>query len=288
MYQRRPTVFGVEDCLYLAVYTHDTKGKAPVLFHLHGGGFIAGNGPHKTDPRYLMDEDVVVVVVNYRVGIMGFLSFEDNVMPGNQGLKDQVMALRWVKNNIAKFGGDPNKVTLVGESAGAASVYHHTISPLSKGLFHRGIAESGSSYNMRCIMPPGMAKERAQKLAELVSCRKNNSKEATDCLLKKDAKELVGHMEDFRAYTDSWYTSGIFDAANKHTGDVYFYYFDYRGEFSFFPSGGNKTQYAIGASHTDEIIYLWHNKNFASNLKGEDLELSKKLVKIWTDFAKFG
>ncbi|XP_014292971.1 juvenile hormone esterase [Halyomorpha halys] len=399
MYDIPPATFGVEDCLYLAVHTHNTRGRAPVMFHLHGGGFISGNGPHKTDPRYLMDEDVVIVDINYRLGIMGFLSFEDEVMPGNQGMKDQVMALRWVKKNIAKFGGDPNRVTLVGESAGAGSVYHHTVSPLSRGLFHGGIAESGSSYAMWCVTPPGLAKEYAQKLAGLVSCPKGNSKEAVACMMKKDAKELVGHMEDYRiwqidplilflpvlepagpgafitgpinkwqhnpvpllmgttsaegllrtgyflyynmdfkwyddnferlapvshmyfatasnpnevtrkirefyygnkpislndwvnvtnTYTDSWFTHGIFEGADKHTGDVYFYYFDYRGEYSFFPAEGNTTQYAIGAAHTDEILYIWYNKNFASDLKGKDVELSKKLVKIWTDFAKHG
>ncbi|XP_014276171.1 juvenile hormone esterase [Halyomorpha halys] len=89
-------------------------------------------------------------------------------------------------------------------------------------------------------------------------------------------------------YTDSWLTHAIFEGADKHTGDVYFYYFDYRGEYSFFPAEGNTTQYAIGAAHTDEILYIWYNKNFASDLKGKDVELSKKLVKIWTDFAKHG
>nr|XP_014292970.1 esterase FE4-like [Halyomorpha halys] len=125
------------------------------MIHIHGGGFFGGTGPRRTEPHYMMDEDIVIVDISYRLGFLGFLSFKDKEMPGNQGLKDQVLAKKWVQKNIHLFGGDPNSVTLVGESAGAGSAYHHTVSPMSRGLFHRAIAESGTSYNPWGVAPPG-------------------------------------------------------------------------------------------------------------------------------------
>lgn len=394
MYNPEPEVIGEEDCLHLSVFTHNLSSSVPVLFHIHGGGYLAGD-KSLSGPQYFMDEDVVVVDINYRLGIMGFLSFEDTVMPGNQGLKDQNLALKWVIRNIASFGGDPNKVTLVGESAGSGSVTHHITSRMSKGLFQGAIAESGTNYNMLSLLPPGLARSRAEKLAILLSCPTEDTTEAVSCLQEKDAKELVAHLENFRewqvdplllfqpvleedgpeafvrgpidswepspvplligttsaegllrtgyflhynmdfkwfndnfenlapltfryfasssnpeeitnkirrfyfdnreitesdwinitnVYTDAWFTNGIFTGADKHTGDVYFYYFDYLGEYSL---GPKNRSYSFGATHTDEVIYLWQNKNYMP-LRGKDLEISKQLVKIWTDFAKNG
>ena len=105
-----------------------------VMVWLHGGGFHMGSGG--TDlygPGYLMEEDVVLVTLNYRLGPLGFLSLPQGGVSGNAGLKDQRMALRWVRENIAAFGGDPNKVTIFGESAGGTSVLLHQLSPLSRG-----------------------------------------------------------------------------------------------------------------------------------------------------------
>ncbi|KAG5877342.1 hypothetical protein JTB14_030713 [Gonioctena quinquepunctata] len=137
-----------EDCLYLNVYTplepsNDTL--LPVMFYIYGGGFV--NGAADFDfygPHYLMENGVIVVTANYRVGPFGFLTTGDMVIPGNFGLKDQLLALQWVKNNIRYFGGDPEKVTIFGQSAGAASVAFHLMSKKSTGLFRAAIAESGS------------------------------------------------------------------------------------------------------------------------------------------------
>uniref|UniRef100_T1HUH8 Carboxylic ester hydrolase n=1 Tax=Rhodnius prolixus TaxID=13249 RepID=T1HUH8_RHOPR len=130
-------VVGSEDCLYLSVYTHSLKPETlnPVLVYIHGGVFEFGGGEFEGRPGNFMDHDVVVVTMNYRLGPLGFLSMEDEILPGNLGLKDQTMALRWVQRNIKNFGGDPKKVTIMGESAGGASIYLHMISPMSKGLF---------------------------------------------------------------------------------------------------------------------------------------------------------
>nr|CAD7449925.1 unnamed protein product [Timema bartmani] len=112
---------------------------------IHGGAFVTGSG--NINPGHLLDLGVVVVSLNYRLNVFGFLSLEGTNAPGNAGLKDQSFALRWVQNNIASFGGDPDIVTIFGGSAGGASVHYQVLSPLSTGLFHRAISESGSALN---------------------------------------------------------------------------------------------------------------------------------------------
>ncbi|XP_067007367.2 esterase FE4 [Anabrus simplex] len=140
-----------EDCLFLNVYTPELPGSdslKPVMVWIHGGGFLEGSGNRQSqDPQFLINKGIVYVSINYRLGIFGFLSTEDEVVPGNAGMKDQVLALRWVQQNIAAFGGDPNQVTIFGESAGGASIHYHMISPMSRGLFRSAIGQSGSSSN---------------------------------------------------------------------------------------------------------------------------------------------
>lgn len=145
------TVVGDEDCLYLNVYTPKLPSVGlellPVIVFLHGGGFVFGHGTDDLahGPDYLIEKNVVVVSINYRLGILGFLSLDRRDAPGNMGLMDQVQALKWVQDNIADFGGNPNNVTLFGVSAGAASAEYLVLSPMAKGLFHKVIAASGSS-----------------------------------------------------------------------------------------------------------------------------------------------
>lgn len=128
-----------EDCLILNIYsTKLPKGsenpKRPVIVYFHSGGFYSVSSvSFWTGPQYFTDQDIVLVTVNYRLGSLGFLSTGDKESPGNYGLKDQVEALKFVKNNIAAFGGDPNSVTILGYSAGAFSVTLHLLSPLSQG-----------------------------------------------------------------------------------------------------------------------------------------------------------
>ena len=101
---------------------------------IHGGAFVGGNSSYaKAGAGYLLDKDIVLVTMNYRLGIFGFFSTGDSAAPGNFGLKDQVLALKWIQENIKIFGGDPNKVTIFGESAGGVSVSLHAISDSSTG-----------------------------------------------------------------------------------------------------------------------------------------------------------
>ncbi|XP_072387108.1 esterase FE4-like isoform X4 [Diabrotica undecimpunctata] len=137
-----------EDCLYLNVFTpqlpyKDNVTGFPVYVFIYGGFFIYGN-PTGYDFHYLVDEGVVVVSFNYRMNTLGFLSTEDNVIPANLGLKDQLMVLKWVNQNIELFGGDPAKVTLGGHSAGAVATGYHILSKKSKGLFRSAIVQSGT------------------------------------------------------------------------------------------------------------------------------------------------
>jgi para-nitrobenzyl esterase len=138
-----------EDCLYLNVWTAARPGEhRPVLVYVYGGGFSSGSGDVPVyDGAPLAEKGLVVVNMNYRVGALGFLAHpeltKESGASGNYGLLDQVAALRWVHDNIAAFGGDPRRVMLAGQSAGAISVFLHTVSPMSKGLFQRAAIESG-------------------------------------------------------------------------------------------------------------------------------------------------
>ncbi|XP_073820631.1 alpha-Esterase-10 isoform X1 [Musca autumnalis] len=149
---------GSEDCLYLNVFTNDITPSTPrpVMVWIYGGGFQLGEATRDMySPDYFMSKDVILVTIAYRLGPFGFLSLDDPSVdvPGNAGIKDQIMALKWVQKNIAAFGGDPNNVTLFGESAGGTSTHLCMVSEQSKGLIHKAITMSGS---MLCpwALPP--------------------------------------------------------------------------------------------------------------------------------------
>jgi len=142
-----------EDCLGLNIWTpaKTSKDKLPVMVWIHGGGFLLGSGTQAHyEGEVLAREGVVVVTINYRLGIFGFLAHPElsgespQHVSGNYGLLDQIATLKWVQRNIANFGGDPKNVTIFGESAGGASVFSLLASPLAKGLFARAISESGT------------------------------------------------------------------------------------------------------------------------------------------------
>jgi para-nitrobenzyl esterase len=144
-----------EDCLFLNVFTPaDAKGKSklPVMFWIHGGGYAGGSA---SEPRhngdFLPTKGVVLVTINYRLGVFGFLATTDlakeaNGAAGNYGLLDMISALQWVRANIANFGGDPGNVTIFGESAGSFAVSTLMASPMAQGLFHKAIGESGAAF----------------------------------------------------------------------------------------------------------------------------------------------
>jgi carboxylesterase type B len=142
-----------EDCLYLNVWTpaRSERDRRPVFVYIYGGGNVEGSGSVPVyDGEGLASKGLVVVTFNYRVGLLGFFSHHELSKEasyhgsGNYGLLDQIAAVKWVHDNIAAFGGDPDRITIAGQSAGASAVHNLTASPLAKGLFHRAIADSGS------------------------------------------------------------------------------------------------------------------------------------------------
>ncbi|XP_075986055.1 juvenile hormone esterase-like [Anticarsia gemmatalis] len=186
-----------EDCLTLNVYTanHNSSKLVPVIFYIHAGGFYSLSGRSDyAGPQYLLDRDVVLVTINYRLGSLGFLALGNRDAPGNNGLKDQVTALKWVQRNIEAFGGDPALVTIAGCDSGATSVILHMISPMSKGLFHRAIAMSGSPVSK--LRSPSHLIELGMKQAKVSFCPAEPHKLFT-CLKKKTWKQIRGSISQF-------------------------------------------------------------------------------------------
>ncbi|RZC41080.1 COesterase domain containing protein, partial [Asbolus verrucosus] len=160
---------------------------------------MLGSGHSYAKPEFLMDREVILVTFNYRLGVFGFLSTEDDVVPGNNGLKDQVLALKWVQDNIASFGGNPGSVTLTGLSAGASSVHLHYLSVMSKGLFHRGFSQSGVALNSFTIQEQALNK--AKILADAVGCPSASSQVLVQCLKQRNYLHLVTKTSLFYGYT---------------------------------------------------------------------------------------
>lgn len=192
---------GAEDCLYLNVYAPKTgRGSAPVAVWLHGGGFTAGASQDVDPSRFAEKTGVVVVTVNYRLGALGFASLPelDAETPtrssGNYALMDQQAALRWVKHNIKAFGGNPARVTAIGESAGAFSIWSHIASPRARGLFQRAITMSGPNSSFSDGMPMversvEQTRGPSARLAAELGCEREPERLA--CLRAVPASRLV-------------------------------------------------------------------------------------------------
>ncbi|XP_051025304.1 carboxylesterase 1C-like, partial [Acomys russatus] len=181
-----------EDCLYMNIYTPadlPSSSRLPVMVWIHGGGMVTGGASTYDGLALSAHENVVVVVIQYRLGIWGLFSTGDEHRPGNWGLLDQLAALRWVQENIANFGGDPGSVTIFGESSGGFSVSVLVLSPLAKNLFHRAISESGVIISTKLI------KEKTQsvveKIAAVSGCENMTSAAMVHCLRQKTEDELL-------------------------------------------------------------------------------------------------
>ncbi|OWF39885.1 Cholinesterase [Mizuhopecten yessoensis] len=186
-----------EDCLHLNVYTpsnaslNNTKS---VMIWIHGGGYTLGQSFGYDASNLVTVGDVVVVTVNYRLGILGFLSTMDNASRGNYGLWDQRLAMQWVKNNIRAFGGDPSYITIFGESAGGFSVGIHALIAENQGLFQRVIAESGTGN-----VPFALSVESpkyARGYGIYLNCLNENditfdTEKLIECFRRKNAKEIM-------------------------------------------------------------------------------------------------
>ncbi|RZK40171.1 MAG: carboxylesterase family protein [Pedobacter sp.] len=189
-----------EDCLYLNVWKPQIVdgNSLPVVVYIHGGGFSSGDG---SEPRYdgesMASNGVIFITINYRLSVFGFLAHDDlskeskQGSSGNYGLQDQNEALRWVKRNISAFGGNPDQITIAGESAGSMSVSAQICSPLSKGLFHRAIGQSGSILGFEPPVSLASAEKIGSDFAKACGANSINN------LRKIPANELLKRSKDY-------------------------------------------------------------------------------------------
>jgi para-nitrobenzyl esterase len=190
-----------EDCLYLNVYRPMKTGVFPVMVWVHGGSLTSGAGSNFLywGDRLAASEDVVVVTINYRLGMFGFLALpqlsaeDEHGSSGNYGLEDQVAALQWVADNIAGFGGDPQNVTIFGESAGGWSVCNLMATPLAAGLFHRAVIESGGCDAVKSLKQAfasgeGVVRRAGCSGADPIACLRNLTPLEMEAAFAADAK----------------------------------------------------------------------------------------------------
>ncbi|XP_032940217.1 neuroligin-2 isoform X8 [Catharus ustulatus] len=183
-----------EDCLYLNLYvpTEDDirdSGKKPVMLFLHGGSYMEGTGNMFDGSVLAAYGNVIVVTMNYRLGVLGFLSTGDQAAKGNYGLLDQIQALRWLHENVGHFGGDPQRITIFGSGAGAACVSLLILSHHSEGLFQKAIAQSGTAIASWSVNYQPLKYTRL--LAAKVGCERADTGAAVECLRRQPFRALV-------------------------------------------------------------------------------------------------
>lgn len=193
-----PGVTGSDNCLYLNLYTPGIDNhKRPVLIWVHGGSMTGGTGKSMDGHAFADQDDIVTITINYRLGALGFLYLGDldpkYRQSGNLGLLDVIAALQWVHDNIASFGGDPGRVTVMGESAGAKLLSAVMVSPASKGLYQQAILESGA---VQCIRDIGTAKNERALLLHQLGLAPDQARQLltlpADTLFKAQAKVCAG------------------------------------------------------------------------------------------------
>lgn len=198
-----------EDCLHLNVWapTPYVSTKAPVYVWIHGGGFWYGSSTSEDyNGAYLAAKSrLVVVSMNYRLGVLGFLNADSPEAPGNMGLLDQHLALKWIQENIEIFGGDPEAVTISGESSGAISVHAHVLSPMSKGLYKRAIMMSGTANTLDFFQTDEEGLKKGNDVSRKVGCSNGefhfglHKEEVLRCLRLKSANDLVFAAQEIAA-----------------------------------------------------------------------------------------
>lgn len=182
-----------EDCLYMNIFSKNLNASMPVIVYIHGGSFAWGDAKSQAGPHYLMDREVVLVSFNYRLGALGFMSVGTQEIPGNAAMKDMALVLQWINRNIVKFGGNPNKVTLMGWSAGALAVHALMLSPMVRGLFHRTVAISESLAGLRSL--PNDYLSLAMRYGERLNCSDTDLNSLIACL--RDVNISAVHIVRF-------------------------------------------------------------------------------------------
>ncbi|XP_061706653.1 juvenile hormone esterase-like isoform X1 [Cydia pomonella] len=192
------TITGKLDCLHINIYVPNSAiiNHLPVMIYIFGGMFRFGfAGRYIYGPRFLVRHDVIFITLNYRIGPYGFMCLNTSKVPGNQGLKDQVQALRWINENIRYFGGDHSKITVVGNSAGAVSVDFHQFF-LQEQLYNRVILQSGNTLSHIINEVPDPDRDAPLKLANQLNYPTNDIEDALSFLNKVEPHELIAAAKD--------------------------------------------------------------------------------------------
>jgi para-nitrobenzyl esterase len=270
-----------EDCLDLNVYVPEGAGRRPVMVWLHGGGLTAGAGEDIVADTFARQTGTVVVSVNYRLGAMGFLAaagldreVRDGVS-GNFGMLDQRAALRWVRANIGRFGGDPGRVTIAGESAGGRSVCTQMASPMSRGLYHAGIVQSGAYED--CA-----ARTHQEAVTQGAAFMKKLRCTSVACLRGKSAKEVLAAQAGFDwgpvaggdflpVQPSQAYANGaaagvpVLNGANQDEGRMFaFAQFDANGTPLAAERYPEVVRSAFGAEQADRVLQRYPLTDYAS------------------------
>lgn len=310
-----------EDCLFLNIWTPVQAKQLPVLIYIHGGGFVGGCGHEKHfDGPVWSNKGVIGVTINYRLGPLGFICLpelkEKDGHTGNYGLYDQYTAIKWVKENIEAFGGDPNNITIMGQSAGAMSVQQHTLSPMAKGLFHKAIMSSGGGVSkMMSTSRPEKSYEFWHAVMKNAGCETVEELQKIDvekyfAAWQKTKKEMKGFFMPSPVIDDLYvvgtgldllkenkqhdihYMCGstsedmmppiIFDMAKKwcknQSKESYTWFFDRQ-----LPGDDN------GAWHSSDLWYWFGTlKNGWRPFEKKDYELSDQMTTYLCNFVKTG
>ena len=324
-----------EDCLYLNIWAPEKKSAEgyPVAMWIHGGAFDHGfSSEMEFDGAQYAMRDTILVSINYRVGVFGFMALEDlrredpNRSVGNYGILDQIMALRWIRKNIEKFGGDPERITVFGQSAGAMSVQTLISSPLTRGMIHSAIIQSGGGYANPLIrdVTPEAAYLTGRKIMDLLGVRyvrelRNVPAEKLVSILPDVYKNAGGLV--FGPIIDGWVMTEGFQECidNDHIHDIPYMIGCTRNDISIEPgTDGRKSALFKGCTdfadqrnaNSDEPVYVYY---FARALPGDeagafhsselwymfgtldrcwrpmqrhDFTLSISMLDMWTDFMK--
>ncbi|CAH0590429.1 unnamed protein product [Chrysodeixis includens] len=215
-------ISGSEDCLYISVFTPDVKGYAPVVVFDYNDNFRTGyNGTDNYAHDFFVEEGVVVVTISHRFSVFGYLTTEDDVIKGNSGIRDYILGLEWVKDNIKEFGGDSSRVTLMGSYGGAVMAEMLLYSEKAKGLFSAAILQSGTTRER--VFYYDNPRRKAFKLGEVLNITTEDSKELLEGLQKIDAEKLYLSLTETLVDDDEEvYRAGVFPYSPtiEHTDDA--------------------------------------------------------------------
>jgi para-nitrobenzyl esterase len=318
-----------EDCLYLNIWTPaagKTNAKLPVAMWIHGGAYRNGFGhENEFDGIAWAEHGVILVTINYRLGVLGFLAHPEltaespNHTSGNYGILDQVAALKWIKANIAQFGGDPDHVTIFGQSAGAGSVQSLVASPLTKGLVHAAIIQSGGGIGSRPAYMLADAEQTGESITRFYNCSsiKDMRAIAADSLgdfenrmaafMKTENRpgNLSPNVDGYllkESFSDAAINGTLADIPYIIGGTIV----DMRGNskpiadfcIARQEKGGKAFAYQFarplpgddaGAFHSSELWFVFHTLDRCWRpLTEGDEALSQYIVDCWTNFAKYG